>query len=286
MVLGIVQRNDLPQVRVFMNCSYAIKIFEGVNKPKKYREVWQYILSDLFSSIRSGKHYRSFELVHGTTDAALEGALRQTLLTGLMDKTTPIIDSTDSCQELIDKMDPISPLVLRALADDTSLDIGLLSPEVKAGVKWLGKDRTPQQVRTVSTSRITCKDTPSTATTSPQRPSVPLPDIATTSAPQAGGPILTDRSAASSPVLGLIAPSATLDVGIPPDGSSQRSFWEASASGASSQSIHMHLDSTMPSIFDSQDQVPSTTASVPAPPGPLDDQCTIEDLRSNRTHSY
>ena len=59
-VLGIVQKNDLPHVRVFMNCSYAIKIFEGVNKPKKYREVWQYILTDLFSACA---HWKALPIV-------------------------------------------------------------------------------------------------------------------------------------------------------------------------------------------------------------------------------
>ena len=116
---------------------------------------------------------------------------------------------------------------------------------------------------------------------SPQRPSALPHDITSTSAPQAGGPLLTTRSAASSPVLGLTAPSATLEAGIPPDGSSQRSFWQASPSGASSQSIHLHLDSTMPSVpstVDSQDPIPSTTEDVSALSGPLDDQCTMEEI--------
>ena len=82
------------------------------------------------------------DLVHGAPDATLEGDMRQTLLTGLMDKSTPIISSIDSCQDLIDSIDPISPVVLRALADDASEDIGLLSPEAKAGVKWVGNDLT------------------------------------------------------------------------------------------------------------------------------------------------
>ena len=37
-----------------------------------------------------------------------------------MDKATVIISSIDSCEDLIENLDPISPLVLRALADDTS----------------------------------------------------------------------------------------------------------------------------------------------------------------------
>ena len=56
------------------------------------------------------KHYRSFDLVHGTPDATMEGALRQVLLTGLMDTTTLIIDSAAACQRVIDQMEPISPV--------------------------------------------------------------------------------------------------------------------------------------------------------------------------------
>ena len=275
-VLGIVHKNDLPHVRVFMNCSYAIKIFEGVNKPKKYREVWQYILTDLFSAVRNGKHYRSFDLVHGTPDANMEGALCQVLLTGLMDTATPIIDSADACQKVIDQMDPISPVMLRALAEDSPLDVGLLSPEATAGVKWLGKDQTPHQTRPASTGTTPIKN----IFTSPPRPSAPAKDASCPSAaPQTGEPLVTlPRSAASSPVIGLKAPSATLDAGIPPDASSQRSFWEASPSGASSPSIHLHLESTLPSGGEIQVETLSSPADVVIMPESHDEQCTMEEI--------
>ena len=165
--------------------------------------------------------------------------------------------------------------MLRALAEDSPLDVGLLSPEAKAGVKWLGKDRTPYQTRPGSTGTTPIKN----IFMSPQRPSVPSQDVTSPSAPQTGEPLVTmPRSAASSPLIGFKAPSATLDAGIPPDGSSQRSFWEASPSGASSQSIQLHLESTMPSGGESQVETLSSTADVTVMPESQDDQCTMEEI--------
>ena len=83
----------------------------------------------------SGKHYRSFELVHGAPDSIIEGDMRQALLTGLMDKATLIIFSIDCCKDLIENLDPISPLVLCALADDASESPKTFYHMVGAGTK-------------------------------------------------------------------------------------------------------------------------------------------------------
>ena len=102
--LGLISTNDLPSVRIFTNCTYATKIFDGSNKAGKYKDMWHYMLTDLLTKVKAGRNFHSLHVVHGTPDTSTERDMRHLLQTGMLNPEVTIINSITSCQQFIDEM--------------------------------------------------------------------------------------------------------------------------------------------------------------------------------------
>ena len=141
--LGVIAKNDLPSVHIHTNCSYAIRIFEGINKAFKYREVWRFILDDLKVAVTSGRHYRSVKKVHDSPETQMERELRQILHTTLLDPANKVITSVKACKEFLEELPPYSPSVLHALVSSPEDSEGVYVEEVTSYPQWLSKVFTP-----------------------------------------------------------------------------------------------------------------------------------------------
>ena len=225
--LGIVIQNDLPSVRIITNCSYAIKIFDGSNKASKYHDIWSYVLTDLYPKAKKGPFYKSLTVSHGSPGADLEREMRQGLSAGLFDPTTPILTSISSCKAFLATLELLSPTILRALVDQPEECVGVFSPEATVDSHWQAKHMG-------STSHVTCSQLEEDASVSMDYPmdtrsptrTKPLPADLPSGIPH---PVTEPQH-----ILTYSQFTPTEPPTIPP------------SSQSTQDSLHLHLDSTLP----------------------------------------
>ena len=122
--LGLVYTNDLPAVRLFTNCMYATKIFDGTNKAGKYKDMWHYILSDLFPKVRAG----------------------------IINPDVPIINSITSCQKYINDMIRLPDNVLSSLYELDARPTGIFTAPPQSAPQWHQSTNRPPEASTNPTA--------------------------------------------------------------------------------------------------------------------------------------
>ena len=89
--------------------------------------------------VMKGTHFRRVEMSHGTPDPTMEKEMRQALSTSLLDPSICLLNSVESCKKILHNLDPISPVILRALVDKPEEGTGIFSHEVAIETPWLTK---------------------------------------------------------------------------------------------------------------------------------------------------
>ena len=150
--LGLVYTNDLPAVCLFTNCMYATKIFDGTNKAGKYKDMWNFILSDLLPKVRAGRSFHSINVVHGAPDTGTDRDMRHLLQTGIINPDVPIINSITSCQKYINDMIRLPDNVLSSLYELDARPTGIVTAPPQSAPQWHQSTNRPPEASTNPTA--------------------------------------------------------------------------------------------------------------------------------------
>ena len=261
--LGLVYTNDLPAVRLFTNCTYATKIFDGTNKAGKYKDMWHYILSDLLPKVKAGRSFHSINVVHGAPDTSTDRDMRHLLQTGIINPAVPIINSITSCQKYINEMIRLPDSVLALLYELDARPPGIFTAPLHSTTIW--HQSTNIRPALPSPSEIPKKDTVSQISTDMPYEASPNQNVAMQSMTTTSATFELDSTCSSSNVsASLLTP---------------RDSNPGTQSSMTQSSLHLHLEATLPTQASIESDLSTTLDShlSPSPQARPKEVVTISD---------
>ena len=255
-ILGVVNKYDIPEVEIICNSRYATKIFEKANKPNKYKDIWAYILMDLLPSVQCGKHFNYIRMTHGAPDSQQDKDMRQCLTVGLLnkDKPVPLITTVDSCRDFLAKLEALPPATITSLQAGRALETASIDQQT-----WLSNPKEDTQSVTYhkaksGTSSELGDDSLDLTIDFPMDSHPPM--LPTPILPTPVEPAMEANPEAS--------PLPPMEPNTPPDSliihrnvtTTEDSPWSVPAHTSTQESFHLHLDATLQ---------PSHESFVPSP---------------------